>query len=132
LEDGLPSEEMLRIARAAVAGLAAATPAEATDPRVLKVIDQATARPELSLDEAAAGAGVFLSPSRLRHLFVEQTGLAFKTFMQWRRLFRALEAYAQGRSLTEAAHGAGFADSAHFSRVFRRFFGLPATTLTRI
>jgi AraC family transcriptional regulator len=34
--------------------------------------------------------------------------------------------------LTQAAHAAGFADSAHFSRVFRRTFGLPATTLTRI
>ena len=47
-------------------------------------------------------------------------------------LTRALEAYAEGRSLTESAHHAGFSDSAHFSRVFRRYFGLPATTLTRI
>jgi AraC-like DNA-binding protein len=51
--------------------------------------------------------------------------------MLWRRLMRALEAYADGQSLTESAHFAGFSDSAHFSRVFRRFFGLPATTLTR-
>ena len=75
---------------------------------------------------------MYLSPSRLRHLFVEQTGLAFKTYMLWRRLMRALEAYAEGKSLTESAHHAGFADSAHFSRVFKRYFGLPATTLTRI
>ena len=45
---------------------------------------------------------------------------------------RALRCYAEGRSLTEAAHLAGFADSAHFSRVFRRYFGLPATTLRRL
>ena len=63
---------------------------------------------------------------------VEHTGLAFKTYMVWRRLFRALEAYAEGSTLTEAAHHAGFADSAHFSRVFRRYFGMPATTLTRV
>ena len=36
---------------------------------------------------------------------------------------------AGGRSLTEAAHEAGFADSAHFSRTFRRMFGLPAAAL---
>ncbi|HEX8669031.1 MAG TPA: hypothetical protein VF727_11750 [Allosphingosinicella sp.] len=40
----------------------------------------------------------------------------------------ALQAYAEGKSLTEAAHEAGFSDSAHFSRTF----GLPATTPTRI
>jgi AraC-like DNA-binding protein len=45
---------------------------------------------------------------------------------------RALQVYAEGRNLTEAAHAAGFADSAHFSRAFKRNFGLPATTLTRI
>jgi AraC-like DNA-binding protein len=42
---------------------------------------------------------------------------------------RALERYAAGRPLTEAAHAAGFADSAHLSRTFRRMFGLPATVL---
>jgi AraC family transcriptional regulator len=42
------------------------------------------------------------------------------------RIERAVQLYAGGRSLTEAAHQAGFADSAHFSRTFRRTFGLPA------
>ena len=75
---------------------------------------------------------MYLSPSRLRHLFVEQTGLAFKTYLLWLRLVRALEIYAEGRSLTESAHAAGFSDSAHFSRIFKRTFGLPATTLRRL
>lgn len=131
-EPGLMQTEMLAIAASAVAALAGeATPA-LPDARIRRVIERALAGPELSLDEAAAVAGVYLSPSRLRHLFVEQTGLAFKTFMLWQRLMRALEAYAEGKSLTEAAHHAGFSDSAHFSRVFKRYFGLPATTLTRI
>ena len=51
---------------------------------------------------------------------------------QLRGQVEALEAYAAGQSLTEAAHLAGFSDSAHFSRVFKRTFGLPATTLTRL
>ena len=128
----LPREAMLAIAGAAVARLVGEAAPVLPDTRVRRVIGHALAHPGLSLDEAAAGAGVFLSPSRLRHLFVEQTGLAFKTYMLWQRLTRALEAYAEGRSLTESAHHAGFSDSAHFSRVFRRYFGLPATTLTRI
>lgn len=34
-----------------------------------------------------------------------------------------------GSSLTEAAHAAGFADSAHFSRTFRRMFGVAPASL---
>jgi len=132
IEAPLSQAEMLAIARSAVAELAGETAPTLPDDRVRLVIAHALTHPDLSLDEAAAGAGVFLSPSRLRHLFVEQTGLAFKTYMLWQRLIRALEAYAVGQSLTEAAHHAGFSDSAHFSRAFRRYFGLPATTLTRL
>lgn len=102
------------------------------DARITRVIDHAAQHPQMSLDAAAQAAGVYLSSSRLRHLFVEQTGLPFKTFMLWQRLTRAIDAYAGGESLTEAAHGAGFSDSAHLSRVFRRTFGLPATTLRRL
>jgi AraC family transcriptional regulator len=128
----LSPEEMLEIARTAVGVLNGAAEPALPDERVRRVIAHAMAHPELSLDRAAEGAGVYLSPDRLRHLFVEHTGLAFKTYMQWQRLVRALDVYAKGRSLTEAAHEAGFSDSAHFSRVFKRFFGLPATTLTRL
>ena len=123
---------MLVIAGSAVAALASQTEPALPDARVARIIAYAVTNPDLSLDQAAAGAGVYLSPDRLRHLFVEQTGLAFKTYMLWQRLTRGLEAYTEGRSRTEAAHHAGFSDSAHFSRVFRRYFGLPATTLTRI
>lgn len=131
-EAPLTPQAMLEIAHSAVAELAGEVAPVLPDERVRRIIERAIAEPELSLDQAAARAGVYLSPDRLRHLFVEQTGLAFKTFMLWRRLMRALEAYADGQSLTGAAHLAGFSDSAHFSRVFRRFFGLPATTLTRL
>jgi AraC-like DNA-binding protein len=128
----LSQAAMLDVAATAVAALAGETEPVLPDARVRRVIAHAMAHPELSLDRAAEGAGVFLSPDRLRHLFVEQTGLAFKTYMLWRRLIRALEVYAAGKPLTEAAHDAGFSDSAHFSRVFKRYFGLPATTLTRV
>jgi len=131
-EAGLGTEALLRAGDDALAMLVPAEPAVLPDPRVRKIIDQAAANLDQPLDLAAAAAGVYLSPSRLRHLFVEQTGLAFKTYLLWLRLVRALQVYSDGRNLTEAAHAAGFADSAHFSRIFRRTFGLPATTLTRL
>jgi len=128
----LDTERLLHAGEEALAALVPAEAAALPDPRVRRIIDQANANLDQPLNRAAETAGVYLSPSRLRHLFVEQTGLAFKTYVLWLRLVRAPQVYAEGRNLTEAAHAAGFADSAHFSRIFRRTFGLPATPLTRI
>jgi AraC-like DNA-binding protein len=102
------------------------------DARVQRIIDYAASHLDQPLTLNDAAEGIYLSSSRLRHLFVEQTGLAFKTYLLWLRLVRAVDVYSQGQSLTEASHAAGFSDSAHFSRIFKRTFGLPATTLTRI
>ena len=102
------------------------------DERIQRIIDFASANLDRPLTLESAATGVYLSGSRLRHLFVEQTGLAFRTYLLWLRLVRAVAIYSEGASLTEAAHLAGFSDSAHFSRMFKRTFGLPATTLTRL
>ncbi len=129
----LGRDALLGAGRAAVEALAPGTEPRLFDPRVQKIIDYAASNLDgpVSLEQAATG--IHLSPSRLRHLFVEQTGLAFKTYLLWLRLVKAVQTYSEeGCTLTEAAHVAGFADSAHFSRVFKRTFGLPATTLTRI
>jgi AraC-like DNA-binding protein len=82
---------------------------------------------------ARAAAGIAcLSESRFSHLFVEQIGLPFRTYLLWLRLSIAVERMAAGDSLTVAAHDAGFADSAHFSRTFLRMFGIPASVLLMI
>ena len=123
---------MLAFGQQVIDRLEPVIPARDADPRIRQILDYAAAHLDgpLSLQEAAKG--IYLSPSRLRHLFVEQTGLPFKTYLLWLRLVRALEIYSDGQSLTDAAHFAGFSDSAHLSRIFRRTFGLPASTLTRI
>lgn len=128
----LEPEVLLRAGRAAVEALAPAGPAPLPDPRVQRILEHAAAHLDEPLSLTKAAQGIYLSPSRLRHLFVEQTGLAFKTYLLWLRLVRAVQVYSEGKSLTEAAHLAGFSDSAHFSRIFRRTFGLPASTLTRV
>ena len=130
-DEGLDKDAMLEVGQAAVRLLAPASEATLPDPRVQSIIDYAASHLDQPLSLGAAAQGIYLSPSRLRHLFVEQTGLAFKTYLLWLRLIRAVELYSKGHSLTEASHAAGFSDSAHFSRIFKRTFGLPATTLTR-
>jgi AraC-like DNA-binding protein len=78
---------------------------------------------ELSAATAAATAG--LSPSRFQHLFTQEVGVPFRRYRGWHRLRAAIRVAAQGASLTAAAHAAGFADQAHFSRAFRAAFGAP-------
>ena len=74
---------------------------------------------------------VHLSVGRFRHLFRSEMGISVQSYLRWRRLYAALRATAQGASLTEAAHVAGFADSAHLTRVFRATFGLPPSHILK-
>lgn len=99
------------------------------DVRVRRMSTWAGARlgDQVSLADAAAHVG--LSSGRARHLFVEQTGLPFRTYLLWQRLMKAVELFSGGSTLTDAAHGAGFSDSAHLSRTFRRMFGIAADSL---
>jgi AraC-like DNA-binding protein len=110
----------------AIAGHAKIPPADQRVEAMLAYVAGSLDGP-ITLPEAASAA--CLSPSRARHLFAAQTGLPFKTFVLWRRIEKAVALYAAGASLTDAAHEAGFADSAHLSRTFRRTFGLPAAAL---
>lgn len=73
-------------------------------------------------EDAAAAAG--LSSSHFMHWFRQASGLSFRAFVRWLRLQRAVRTLATGATLTEAAHLAGFADSAHLSRTFVATFGV--------
>jgi AraC-like DNA-binding protein len=84
------------------------------------VLDQLGSVPRLT--EIARRVG--LSPRQLSRSFTEQIGMPFRRFVVWSRVRRAVLAVRDGHDLTNAAAGAGFADSAHFSRVFLAMFGL--------
>lgn len=103
-----------------------------SDERILRAVAYIKShidRP-LTLEEVAAEA--CLSPSRFRHLFVEQTGLALRPYILWRRLLRVWELLMSGASISKAAHEAGFADAAHLSRTSRSMFGLAPSLLQMV
>jgi AraC-like DNA-binding protein len=102
---------------------------ERPEARVRKMSAWAAARLDKPVSLAAAAAQVGLSSGRARHLFVESTGLPFRTYLLWLRLTKAVALFSGGASLTDAAHGAGFSDSSHLSRTFRRMFGIAADSL---
>lgn len=80
---------------------------------------------------AATARAVSMSPSRLSRLFNDQVGQSFPTYVRWVRLRRAVEALQDGASLTDAAHAAGFTDSAHANRVCHEMFGLSPSRASR-
>lgn len=67
-----------------------------------------------------------LSMERTRALrcFKAATGQTFREFKRWSSLQHAAQLMAEGALVRTAAMDAGFADTAHLSRVFRRGFGL--------
>lgn len=73
----------------------------------------------------------FLSESRLLHLFKQEMGLPIRNYILWYRLQVALKYILKTRSLTEAAHFAGFADQAHMTRTCVKMMGLPPSVLVK-
>lgn len=121
---------MIDAAQAVLAALTGGVEAMVVaDERILRAIAYINSHLDapLTLEEVAAEA--CLSPSRFRHLFVEETGMALRPYILWRRFLRVWELATTGTSLSTAAHLAGFADAAHLSRTSRRMFGIPPSVL---
>lgn len=93
---------------------------------VVELADMVPAGPVRTRDVATR---IGWSTPRLTHLFTEQVGLPLRRYVLWLRLMTALRAVADGADLTAAAHGAGFADSAHLTRTCRTMFGLAPSAL---
>jgi AraC family transcriptional regulator len=132
-ERGAPDDEVITCARSVTAKLASSQPpvAKPLDPRIERAVDIVRQRLDEAVTMAEVAEAVHLSPERFRHLFVEETGIRFRPFVLWLRLEIAVASYAAGSNLTEASHAAGFADSAHFSRSFKRMFGVQAIGVQR-
>jgi AraC-like DNA-binding protein len=94
------------------------------DARVARALDLMTSSLHTNLSIAELAAAARLSPSRLMALAREQLGTSLRGYRRWLRAFHVARAYADGASLTSAAHAAGFASSAHLSAAAREHFGI--------
>lgn len=75
---------------------------------------------------------VGLSESRLRHLFTSQIGIPLTAYILWVRIKVALRGMLKlNMNLSDAAHQAGFSDQAHFTRTFKRMFGVAPSLLLK-
>ncbi|CAG2145711.1 helix-turn-helix domain-containing protein [Cupriavidus numazuensis] len=123
------AEAVQGAAQALVSSLSRTIPHVPSDPRVLAAIEHLRAQDGNTLALEDVAAVVHLSPSRFRHVFVEETGMPLRTYQLWRRLLKAWEILMRGDNLASAAHAAGFADSAHLSRTCRTMFGLAPSAM---
>jgi AraC family transcriptional regulator len=126
--DGHAMKALARLVVAQLAGTDGA-PAPAGDARIARALAHIRARVRAPVSLADAAAAATLSPSRFRHLFVQETGTSFRAYLLWLRINVAIEAAMAGASWTEAAHEAGFADSSHLTRTHRRMFGIEPTAI---
>lgn len=131
---GADNETLAACARAVTARLSMiqALPARPLDKRIERAIEVLREQLGEEVTLTRIAAAVHLSPERFRHLFLQETGIRFRPYVLWLRLELAVSSYAAGNSLTEASHAGGFADSAHFSRTFKRMFGVQAIGVRRI
>lgn len=106
-----------------------AGPAPPLDPRIGRALAVLRAAPDRRMALAALAKTLAMSPSRLVHLFRQQTGIPIRRYLLWLRLGDALRHSRRGRALTEIAHESGFADSAHMCRTFRRMLGIAPSTM---
>jgi len=94
------------------------------DPRIKKAIALLKESPDKKIKIESVARHIGLSESRLIHLFTHQVGVPPRRYALWLRLLDAIDEIVEGASFTDAAYAAGFSDSAHLSRTFRKMFGL--------
>lgn len=110
-------------------GIPARCAATSPDARIVAAVEVLRTKPEArrALREVARSVG--LSASRFRHVFRGEIGMSAQSYVVWLRLYDACAELARGGSLSDASYRAGFSDAAHFTRTFRRTFGLAPSQL---
>ena len=78
--------------------------------------------PGMTQDELARRLS--MERTRAQRCFKSATGQTFREFKRWSALQHASVLMTQGALVRTAAMDAGFADTAHLTRVFRQEFGL--------
>jgi len=99
------------------------------DQRIARVLDHVEKKGAKRVSLAELAAVACLSPSRFAYLFKRHVGLPVRRYVLWQRLMHAVQCFAHGASLTEAAHEAEFSDQAHLARTVKAHFGLSVRDL---
>lgn len=93
-------------------------------PTIAETVAAIYADPMRRMSQIELAHRLGLERTQALRCFKAATGQAFREFKRWSGLQFAAEQMRDGVLVRTAAMDAGFADTAHLSRVFRRLFGL--------
>ena len=96
---------------------------------VLNILREAEEVPENAVDFLCAR--VFLSKSRLSHLFKENLGISLSRYLSWEKMRKGFIYFQKYSNITQAAMRAGFNSPSHFAATCRRMFGLSFSDYTK-
>lgn len=102
----------------------APAPARTPPPDVAAVVSAIHADPMWRMSQDELASRLHMERTQALRCFKAATGQGFREFKLWSALQQATRAMAEGALVRTAAMDAGFADTAHLSRVFHRVFGL--------
>ena len=101
------------------------------DERIEQIISKIISGEWLNYTVKEIAEAVFLSESRLTHLFKENVGISLKSYILIRRLEQAYRFVNSGGKVTQAAMESGFASSAHLAYTCKTLTGISITEVLR-
>jgi AraC-like DNA-binding protein len=100
---------------------------------ITDVVRSIYANPMQRMSQDELSRRLRMERTRALRCFKAATGQTFREFKRWSALQHAAQLMACGALVRTAAFDAGFADTAHLSRVFREDFGLtPSAAIARL
>lgn len=122
--DGLDEKRIVTLTETYLYDLSKTSLPLPLDDRIANVIELLSIHKENILTIKEIAAHVFLSESRLIHLFSSQVGIPIRKYLLWLRLVKAIQKTFQNNNITQAALDAGFSDAPHFNKTLKRMLGL--------
>jgi AraC-like DNA-binding protein len=93
------------------------------DPRIARATEFYFHNRARAVTVVEAAKRVGLSQAHFSRLFAKTVGVPPARYRLWMRALEGVRLVLAGESVTDAAHGAGFSDGAHFTRTYNRLLG---------
>lgn len=128
----LPENEIIRIVENMFLAMGISTGKNnVRDERIELIISKVISGEWLSYNVKQIAEKVFLSESRLTHLFKEEAGISLKSYILMRRMEYAYRLISTGSKITWAAQESGFSSSAHLAYTCKKLTGVSITDVLK-